>query len=106
MKRESEGILSELMSSQVSIDTLCVELCERIIDDIPANDPRWAEKTGKSLNTNFIISKQLNGKAKMHEYYINFLKHFQIWQMVIFMEFFIQMSSKIYFKLKVELNKL
>lgn len=66
------------------MDLLCVELSERLIDDIPAHDPRWAElnKTGKSLNSNFIISKQLNGKIRMHEYYINFLKTFQLWQNV------------------------
>lgn len=67
------------------MDLLCVELSERLIDDIPAHDPRWAElnKTSKSLNSNFIISKQLNGKIRMHEYYINFLKTFQLWQNVI-----------------------
>jgi hypothetical protein len=70
-------------SKKISIDLLCVELSEKIIDDVPAHDPRWAENHalgGKSFNSNLIIIKQLNGKLKMHEYYISFLKAFNLWQ--------------------------
>ena len=65
------------------IDFICVELSEKLIDDIPAHDPRWAEmnKT-KSLNTNLIISNQLKGKIRLHEYFIAFLKKFNLWDKV------------------------
>lgn len=60
-------------------------MSEKLIDDVPAHDPRWAElttKTGKSLNANLIISNQLNGKMRLHEYFISFLKSFGIWASV------------------------
>jgi hypothetical protein len=64
---------------------LCVELSEKLIDDIPVHDPRWAEnsvKSGKSLNSNLIISNQLTKKLQLHEYFLKFLKAFNIWQNV------------------------
>jgi len=66
------------------LDTLCVEFSEKLIDDMPHQDPRWAELSskGKSFNTNLIISNQLKGKLKFHEYYITFLKQYQIWDKV------------------------
>lgn len=64
---------------------LCIELSEKLIDDVPAHDPRWAEnsiKSGKSFNSNLIISNQLSKKLQLHEYFLTFLKVFNIWQNV------------------------
>ena len=83
-ERESQELIDEVLRSNMlekKIDLVCVELSEKLIDDMPAHDPRWAElntKT-KSLNTNLIISNQLKGKMRLHEYFITFLKKFQIW---------------------------
>ena len=66
------------------IDFLCVEFSEKLIDDMPSQDPRWAELNpkGKSFNSNLIISNQLKSKLKFHEYFLTFLKQFQIWSKV------------------------
>lgn len=66
--------------SERKIDLLVVELSEKLIDDMPAHDPRWAEMNpkGKSMTSNLIISNQLKGKIRLHEYYLTFLKKFNI----------------------------
>ena len=76
----------ESVGMDKKLDFLCVELSEKLIDDMPAHDPRWAELNttkSKSLNTNLIISNQLKGKIKLHEYYLTFLKKFQLWNKVL-----------------------
>jgi nuclear pore complex protein Nup133 len=85
-ERESQAIIDELLksmsltSSSKKVDFLCVELSEKIIDDMPAHDPRWAELNNKkSMNTNLIISNQLKGKVRLHEYFLIFLKKFSLW---------------------------
>ncbi len=83
MKILVDEILSKSMSEK-KIDILCVEFSEKLIDDMPHQDPRWAELStkGKSFNTNLIISNQLKGKLRYHEYYITFLKQYNIWDRV------------------------
>ena len=73
-----------LSSMDKKIDFLCVEFSEKLIDDMPSQDPRWAELNpkGKSFNSNLIISNQLKSKLKFHEYFLTFLKQFQIWSKV------------------------
>lgn len=64
---------------------MCVELSEKLIDDVPSHDPRWAElssKSSKSINTNLIIGNQLRSKIRIHEYYLTFLKKLGVWEMV------------------------
>jgi nuclear pore complex protein Nup133 len=85
-ERESQLIIDELlkantMNGEKKLDFLCVELSEKLIDDMPAHDPRWAELNNKkSMNTNLIISNQLKGKIRLHEYYLTFLKKFGLWE--------------------------
>ena len=63
-----------------NLDFLCVEPSEKLIDDMPAHDPRWAELNNKKpMNTNLIISNQLKGKIRLHEYFLTFLKKFALW---------------------------
>lgn len=71
-----------LSSMDKKIDFMCVEFSEKLIDDMPSHDPRWAELNpkGKSFNSNLIISNQLKGKLRFHEYFLTFLKQFRIWQ--------------------------
>lgn len=84
-ERETESIIDEILNSQSNtnnkLDFICLELSEKLIDDVPAHDPRWAEMNskGKSLNTNLIITNQLKSKIRIHEYYITFLKKFYLW---------------------------
>lgn len=80
-------MVDELIQSNLlekKIDFICVELSEKIIDDMPAHDPRWAELSNKSrsFNTNVIITNQLKGKQRMHEYFVSFLQKFGIWERV------------------------
>jgi nuclear pore complex protein Nup133 len=85
-ENESQAVLNELFQdASLSLDTLCIELSEKLIDDVPLHDARWAElnnKTGKSLNSNLIISNQLNGKLRVHEYFLSFLKAFGLWKKI------------------------
>ena len=94
-EREAQMLLDELLdvasgsgSFGGKVDLLCVELSEKLIDDMPAHDPRWAELNssmsagsagGKSLSTNFIISNQIKSKQRLHEYYVSFLKKMGVW---------------------------
>jgi hypothetical protein len=84
-ERDSQELVAELLRSNMlekKIDFVCIELSEKLIDDMPAHDPRWAEmgiKSAKSMNTNLIISNQLKSKIRLHEYFVTFLKKFQIW---------------------------
>jgi hypothetical protein len=83
-ERDSQALIEELFrntANEKKLDFLCISLSEKLIDDMPAHDPRWAEfnpNKSKSLNTNVIISNQLKGKIKLHEYYMMFLKKFQL----------------------------
>lgn len=84
-ERETQALVDEifkLSSMDKKIDFLCVEFSEKLIDDMPSHDPRWAELNpkGKSFNSNLIISNQLKGKVRFHEYFLTFLKQFKIWE--------------------------
>jgi hypothetical protein len=53
-ERESQLIIDELlkantMNGEKKLDFLCVELSEKLIDDMPAHDPRWAELNNKKF---------------------------------------------------------
>ena len=74
-----------LTSADKKIDLVCVEFSEKLIDDMPHQDPRWAEHgaKSKSFNSNLIITNQLKGKMRYHEYYLTFLKQYNIWEKVI-----------------------
>ncbi|CAF0780515.1 unnamed protein product [Brachionus calyciflorus] len=90
-ERESQLLIDDLIQNDLvdkKLDFLVVELSERLIDDVPAHDPRWAELTkSKSLNTNLIISNQLKGKIKLHEYFVAFLKKFNLWDKLSFVSY-------------------
>ena len=89
-QRETQYLIEEILrvtkssNNNNKIDFLCVEFSEKLIDEIPVNDPRWAEvgQKSKSFSSNLIISNQLKGKLKFHEYYMTFLKKYQIWDKV------------------------
>lgn len=93
-ERQSQAMIDEILktiaaSEPNKLDSMCVELSEKLIDDVPAHDPRWAElnaatktSSSKSMNTNLIIGNQLRGKIRLHEYYLSFLKKLGIWERV------------------------
>lgn len=91
-ERQSQTLVDEIVKTIAAeqprkLDVICVELSERLIDDVPAHDPRWAEqlssnKSSKSLNTNLIISNQLKGKIRLHEYFLTFLRKMSLWDKV------------------------
>lgn len=91
-ERNSENIADELLRNTLGdrkIDFYVNELSEKLIDDMPAHDPRWAEMNpkGKSLNTNLIISNQLKGKIRLHEYYLSFLRKFGVWDKLTYVNY-------------------
>lgn len=79
-----EEILRQTASDK-KLDMICVELSEKLIDDMPHQDPRWAELSSKSksFNSNLIITNQLKGKIKFHDYFLTFLKQYHLWEKVI-----------------------
>lgn len=85
-ERDTQAIVNEIcqmLPLDKKIDFICVEFSEKLIDDMPTQDPRWADRdsksSGKSFNSNLIISNQLKGKIRFHEYFLTFLKQFNIW---------------------------
>lgn len=94
-ERQSQAAIDEILKTistdPAKLDIICVELSEKLIDDVPAHDPRWAELSGKSvsgaggksMNTNLIISNQLRGKIRLHEYFLTFLRKLGLWDRVI-----------------------
>ncbi|XP_053999157.1 nuclear pore complex protein Nup133 [Hylaeus anthracinus] len=90
-KTQCEEILSQLfplqevpvMDIDASIDTLALKVAQDLIDDYPANDPRWSNHRDLSMTINAVTSmqipNQLEGKQKALDLYILFLKEHELW---------------------------
>ena len=56
-ERESQAIIDDLFKSNATmekkLDFLCVELSEKLIDDMPAHGPSWAELKKKKNEHKF-----------------------------------------------------
>ncbi|XP_076223493.1 nuclear pore complex protein Nup133 [Nomia melanderi] len=90
-KTQCEEILSQLFPSQeeavmeidASLDTLALKVAQDLIDDYPANDPRWSNHRDLSMTINAVTSMQiphqLEGKQKALDLYIAFLKEHNLW---------------------------
>ncbi|XP_015587429.1 nuclear pore complex protein Nup133 isoform X2 [Cephus cinctus] len=90
-KAQSEEILNELfplqeepvMDIDAVLDTLVLKVAKDLIDDYPANDPRWEQHRDQSMTltnvTSMQIPHQLEGKQKALDFYIRFLKEFNLW---------------------------
>lgn len=90
-KQECEQILVELfpyqeepvMDIDAMLDTLVLEVGKRLIDDFPANDPRWANHMDTSMTMTTVLSmqipQQLEGKQRALDLFVGFLKEYSLW---------------------------
>nr|XP_033334871.1 nuclear pore complex protein Nup133 [Megalopta genalis]XP_033334872.1 nuclear pore complex protein Nup133 [Megalopta genalis]XP_033334873.1 nuclear pore complex protein Nup133 [Megalopta genalis] len=90
-KVQCEEILSQLfplqeeqvMDIDASLDTLVLKVARDLIDDYPANDPRWSNHRDLTMTINAVTSMQiphqLEGKQKALDLYITFLKEHNLW---------------------------
>ncbi|KAF7996446.1 hypothetical protein HCN44_002078 [Aphidius gifuensis] len=90
-RSECEQILNELfpyqeepiMDIDANLDTLVLKVGRKLIDDCPANDPRWANHMDTSMTMTTVnsvqIQHQLEGKLKSLDHYVTFLKEYNLW---------------------------
>jgi len=72
-----------VMDIDATLDMLILKVAKDLIDDYPANDPRWAHHRDLSMTVNAVtsmqISHQLEGKQKALDLFITFLKEYNLW---------------------------
>lgn len=90
-KAQCDEILSQLFPLQedpvknidATLDVLVLRVAMDLIDDYPANDPRWAQHRDLSVTINAVtsmqISHQLEGKQAALDLFIAFLKKYNLW---------------------------
>ncbi|XP_012233561.2 nuclear pore complex protein Nup133 [Linepithema humile] len=90
-KTQCDEILSQLfplqeepvMDIDATLDTLALKVAKDLIDDYPANDPRWAQHRDLSMTVNAVTSMQiphqLEGKQKALDLFVIFLKEHNLW---------------------------
>ncbi|GAB1864344.1 Nuclear pore complex protein Nup133 [Camponotus japonicus] len=90
-KMQCNEILSQLfplqedpvMDIDATLDTLVLKVAKDLIDDYPANDPRWIHHRDLSMTINAVTSMQiphqLEGKEKALELFNIFLKEHNLW---------------------------
>ncbi|XP_046481627.1 nuclear pore complex protein Nup133 isoform X1 [Neodiprion pinetum] len=90
-KAQCQEILSGLfplqeepvMDIDAILDTTVLKVAKNLIDDYPANDPRWTDHRDLSMTINAVtamqIPHQLEGKQKALDLFIEFLKEFNLW---------------------------
>ncbi|XP_063979261.1 nuclear pore complex protein Nup133 [Diachasmimorpha longicaudata] len=90
-RQECEQILAELfpyqeepvMDIDAMLDTLVLDVGKRLIDDFPANDPRWSNHMDTSITmaavSSMQIPHQLDGKHKAVDLFVAFLKDYNLW---------------------------
>lgn len=90
-KAQCEDILSQLFPMQeepvmdidANLDTLILKVAKDLIDDYPANDPRWANHRDLSITLNSVTSMHiphhLEAKQKALDLFLSFLKEYGLW---------------------------
>ncbi|XP_043529238.1 nuclear pore complex protein Nup133 [Frieseomelitta varia] len=72
-----------IMDIDATLDTLILKVAKDLIDDYPANDPRWSNHRDLSMTINAVTSmqipNQLEGKQKAIDLFITFLKEHDLW---------------------------
>ncbi|RWS17451.1 nuclear pore complex protein Nup133-like protein [Dinothrombium tinctorium] len=83
---KSQSIVSDYILKNIeesAVDETVIQLSLRICDEIPNNDPRWAETCNTPINMTAVsnlISNQLEEKLKTHQLLIEFLINMNIWE--------------------------
>ncbi|XP_058801780.1 nuclear pore complex protein Nup133 isoform X2 [Phymastichus coffea] len=90
-KEQCDEILSGLFPMQeepildidASLDTLVLAVAKHMIDDYPANDPRWSNYRDLTFTLNAVLTMQiphqLEGKQKSMDLFVSFLKEHNLW---------------------------
>ncbi|XP_050469604.1 nuclear pore complex protein Nup133 [Bombus huntii] len=72
-----------VMDIDANLDTLILKVARDLIDDYPANDPRWSNHRDLSMTINAVTSmqipNQLEGKQKAIDLFTTFLKEHDLW---------------------------
>ncbi|XP_050036430.1 nuclear pore complex protein Nup133 [Dermacentor andersoni] len=88
----SEAIIDEIFLGRTepssepdsALDTCVSRLGYRLVDDVPASDPRWAHQhTAGGLGASslsLLIHHQLEDKLRAHQLLLSFLKGVSLWQ--------------------------
>nr|XP_045599010.1 nuclear pore complex protein Nup133-like [Procambarus clarkii]XP_045599011.1 nuclear pore complex protein Nup133-like [Procambarus clarkii] len=82
---QAQALLDELFpgSDNTNLDATVIQLSTNLLNDSPANDPRWAESNqagGAGASLSFLIQNQLRDKTMAHQYFISFLHQTGLWQ--------------------------
>ncbi|KAH7972663.1 hypothetical protein HPB52_014816 [Rhipicephalus sanguineus] len=92
MELRSEAIIDETFLGRTepssepdsALDTCVSRLGYRLVDDVPAMDPRWAHQHAPgglgSSSLSLLIHHQLEDKLRAHQLLLNFLKGVGLWQ--------------------------
>ncbi|OXU23558.1 hypothetical protein TSAR_013208 [Trichomalopsis sarcophagae] len=90
-KEKCDEILNDLfplqeepvMDIDAALDTLVLQVAKHLIDDYPANDPRWANHRDLTFTLNAVLAMQiphqLEGKQKSMDLFVTFLKEHNLW---------------------------
>lgn len=64
------------------LDKTVIQVCEELLDDIPAGDPRWTDNDSVGIGSSYSmqILQQLEDKQRALNIYIKFLKENELWQ--------------------------
>ncbi|XP_017772484.1 PREDICTED: nuclear pore complex protein Nup133 [Nicrophorus vespilloides] len=83
----SQDIINKLFSGAISgqdslLDKVIVEVSQDLLNDIPANDPRWLGENQVGLGSSYAMQvlQQLEDKQKAHILFIKFLKESGLWK--------------------------
>ncbi|KAH7942252.1 hypothetical protein HPB49_022305 [Dermacentor silvarum] len=88
----SEAIIDEIFLGRTepssepdsALDTCVSRLGYRLVDDVPASDPRWAHQHAAgglgSSSLSLLIHHQLEDKLRAHQLLLSFLKGVSLWQ--------------------------
>ncbi|GJQ78399.1 putative nuclear pore complex protein [Trypoxylus dichotomus] len=64
------------------LDTSVIQVCEDILNDVPASDPRWSNTSETGLGSSYSVQvlKQLEDKQKALTLFFKFLNETQLWE--------------------------
>lgn len=90
LQLKSEAIVDEVFPGHCEIslepdsalDQCVRQLGRRLVDDVPASDPRWMQPHGTSTASSLLIHHQLEDKLEAHGLFLNFLKGVNLWNRV------------------------
>lgn len=70
-----------IAATDLVLDKVVIQVCEDILDDVPASDPRWSNTNEMGLGSSYSVQvlKQLEDKQKALSIFFKFLNETQLW---------------------------